>query len=65
MILFAEHLWSHVTGGTASLFGILFFEVASYSEVSDPQIAILVQDYVFGLYISVDNTALVDVVEGL
>lgn len=65
MILFAKNFGRHVTGCTAGFFGILLFEIASDSEVSDSQVTLVIQYYVLRLDVSVDDVLLVEVIESL
>lgn len=63
MILLKNYLWCHVTWGAGSLVGIFLLVGLGDSKISYLNIALLAEDKILRLDVSVNDSVLVDVVE--
>ena len=63
VVLTAHDLGSHVTWSSRCVFRVLGVPESCNTEISDAQVAILVEDQIFRLNISVENCVLVEVLK--
>lgn len=65
VVLPADDFWCHVAWGPRSVHGVRWSPFASYSEVSDVDVAPLVQNEVFWLDVSMQNFKRVNILQSL
>jgi len=63
VIFSVENLWGHVARCPACVCSVIFTPGPGNTEVGDSDVPMLVHDDVFGLYVSMNNLVLVDVLE--
>ena len=63
VILSTHNFGSHIARRATGVFGVLGVPNSSNTQISDPQVAVLVKDKIFWLNVSVKNAVLVQVLE--
>jgi hypothetical protein len=63
MILATHDLRRHVAGRSRGFFRIVRTDLAGDAEIGDPQVAVLLEDKVLWLYVTMDDAVLVDELE--
>lgn len=63
MVLAAKHFRGHISGSAASVTTIIRAKRTGNSQISHPCIALLIQNNVLGLYVSMDDSSRMQVAE--
>jgi hypothetical protein len=61
MILSAHYLWSHVAWGSTCIGSVIWPQIPGYPQIRQIRIALLIQNEIFRLQISMDNIIFMEI----